>query len=462
MICQRVLRPGSKLATARALSQSTLAAELGVRGADQDHLYRAMDWLLERQQRIEDRLAARHLENGTLVLYDVSSSYFEGRSCPLAALGYSRDGRRGTLQVVYGLLCDPDGRPLAIEAFSGELHDDKTLLGQISKLRERFKLKTVIVVSDRGMATKANLEAMREADGVDWITALKAPQVHKLIKDGDLQLSLFDEANLAEIESDRFPDERLVVCRNPLVAAERARKRQELLQATERGLDEIRARVKAGTLQRAAEIGLAVGPALRRYRVKKHFQVEITDGSFSYQRRQAQIEAEAALDGFYVLRTSVPKPKLDAPEVVRSYKQLKWAERGFRTLKGPLEVRPIRHHLEDRVRAHLLVCMLAYYLEWHLRQAWAELTFRDECPPAAADPVAKARRSEQATRKAQRKRTSRGEIPHSFESVIAELGRRTRNTIVVGDSGATLQRLSEPNDTQARALELVATIPKHA
>ncbi|MGH2782971.1 MAG: IS1634 family transposase [Thermoleophilaceae bacterium] len=461
MICQRVLEPGSKLATARALSRSTLAAELAVQGADQDDLYRAMDWLLERQGRIEDRLAARHLAGGTLVLYDVSSSYFEGRTCPLAELGYSRDGKRGTLQITYGLLCDGDGRPIAIEVFAGSLHDDATLPAQIEKLKARFKLSEVIVVSDRGMATKANLEAMRAADGVAWITALKAPQVKKLVESGDLQLSLFDERDLAEITSAEFSGERLVVCRNPWVAKERSRKREDLLQATERGLAQIRERVEAETLRGAAAIGLAVGPALRRYRVGKHFEVEITDERFDFQRRRAQIEAEAALDGFYVLRTIVGEDELSSPAVVRSYKQLKQAERAFRTLKGPLEVRPIHHRLEHRVRAHLFACMLSYYLEWHLREAWAELTFKDECPPLAADPVAKASRSQAATRKAQRKRTSRDFIPHSFESLIAELGRRTRSTISLGE-GASFERLSEPNDVQARALELVEQIPKQA
>jgi hypothetical protein len=461
MICQRVLRPGSKLATARSLGQSTLASELGVEGADQDDLYRAMDWLGERQERIEDRLAARHLKDGTLVLYDLSSSYFEGRSCPLAELGYSRDGKRGTLQITYGLICDPEGCPVAIEVFAGSIHDDKTLPAQIEKLKQRFGLAEVIVVCDRGMATKANLEALRDAEGASWITALKAPQVKRLVREGDLQLSLFDEPSLAEISSEAFPGERLVVCRNPLVAEERSRKREDLLAATERGLEEIAERVKAGTLRGAAEIGLAVGPALKRYRVKKHFEVTITDATFTYERKQAQIESEAALDGIYVLRTSVPEGRLAAPDVVRSYKQLKWAERAFRTLKGPLEVRPIHHRLEDRVRTHLFICMLAYYLEWHLREIWAELTFRDECPPEQPDPVAKARRSGAAAEKARRKRTAGGAI-HSFESLIAELALRTRNTVRVGDSEATFERLSEPNAVQALALELVDSIPKQA
>src|SRR6516165_3858481 len=314
MICQRAICPASKLATVRALGQSTLADELGVADADEDDLYEAMDWLLERQERIEDRLARRHLKDGELVLYDVSSSYFEGRSCALARLGYSRDQKRGAPQIVYGLLCDKPGRPIAVEVFSGELHDDKTLPSQIEKLKQRFGLSRVVVVSDRGIVTKANLELLRE-QGTGWITALKAPQIGKLVKDGALQLSLFDQHNLAEIASQDYPGERLIVCRNPLVAADRARKRGELLQATERGLGEISQRVERGTLQGADQIGLAVGPALKRYRVKKHFEIKITDTTFSYKRKAEQINAEAALDGIYVLRTSVPDSELESGDV---------------------------------------------------------------------------------------------------------------------------------------------------
>ena len=319
MIIQQALRPGSKLQTVRALGQSTLGSELGVAGADEDDLYAALDWLLERQERIEERLARRHLGDGELLLYDVSSSYFEGRTCPLAKLGYSRDQRRGTPQIVYGLLCDRPGRPVAVEVFSGELHDDKTLPAQIRKLKTRFGLKSVIVVCDRGVVTKANLELLADGDGVGWITALKAPQIKRLVAGGALQLSLFDEHNLAEISAPQdYPSERLVVCRNPLVAADRARKREELLAATERGLDQIAARVQRGTLRGADQIGLAVGPALKRYRVKKHFEVEITDTSLSYRRKTEQIAAEAALDGFYVLRTSVSAETLPTAVVVRA------------------------------------------------------------------------------------------------------------------------------------------------
>jgi hypothetical protein len=457
MIVQRVMAPGSKLAMSRAFSQSTLASELGVEGASEDELYDALDWLLARQQRIERALARRHLRQGTLVLYDVSSSYFEGRSCRLAQLGYSRDRKPGTLQIVYGLLCAPDGCPLAVEVFEGSLHDDKTLPAQIETLKERFGLESVIVVSDRGMVTKANLELLPDTAGAAWITALKAPQVKRLVKEGDLQLSLFDQHNLAEIASDDYPEERLVVCRNPLVARDRARKREDLLQATERALSEIKARVEQGTLTGQAEIGLAVGAVWNRWRVRKHFEVEITDTGFTFQRKREQIAQEAALDGIYVLRTSLSAEALAAPDVVRAYKQLKEVERGFRTLKGPLELRPIHHRLEDRVKAHIFLCMLAYHLTWHLRRAWKPLLFDDEQPPQRPDPVAKASRSRSAERKAQTKRTASGEPCHSLQTLLPQLATRCRNTIRLPATGATFDQLTEPTPTHARALELIET-----
>jgi len=455
MIVQRLIGPGSKLAMSRTFSQSTLGDELGVADTDEDELYAALDWLLARQARIESALARRHLQEGTLVLYDVSSSYFEGHSCPLAQLGYSRDGRRGTPQIVYGLLCDRRGCPVAVEVFAGSLHDDKTLPTQLEKLRKRFRLASVIVVSDRGMVTKANLELLRAHGDAAWITALKAPQVKKLVKEGALQLSLFDEQDLAEIAADDYPGERLVVCRNPLVAAERARKRTDLLAATERALAEIQARVQQGTLAGEAAIGLAVGEVWNRWRVRKHFQVEISDSAFSFARKQEQIAAEAALDGIYVLRTSVAENELAAPDVVRAYKQLKEVERAFRTLKGPLELRPIHHRLEDRVKAHVFLCMLAYYLAWHLRQAWKPLLFDDEQQPAQPDPVAKAKRSAQAEQKARSKRTTNGERCHSLPTLLDELATRTRNTIRPHQSRASFDQLAKPTDTQARALALI-------
>jgi hypothetical protein len=461
MICQQLLAPGSKLACTRALGQSTLAEQLAVEGVDADELYSALDWLGERQERIEARLARRHLAEGAQVLYDVSSSYFEGRTCPLLALGYSRDGRRGMPQIIYGLLCDRAGRPVAIELFPGGVHDDKTLPAQIEKLRRRFGFTTLVLIVDRGMATKANLAALAADPGIGWITALKAPQLKKLVKEGSLQLSLFDEQSLGEITSGDYPGERLVVCRNPLVAAERARKRDDLLQATEAALAPIKERVDAGTLAGAAAIALAVGEVINKRKVKKHFQLEIADNRFAYARKQEQIEEEAALDGFYVLRTNLTEPALSAPDVVRSYKQLAHAERAFRTLKGPeLEIRPVRHRREDRVRAHAFLCLLAYYLEWHLRQAWAPLLFIDEQPPLAVDPVAKAERSPAAKRKASTQRTADGEVCHSFPSLLAELALIVRDTNRITDTDAVFTKTTNANPTQTRALTLLQLDPK--
>jgi Transposase DDE domain len=459
MICQRVLEPGSKLACARQLAQSTLAEELSVQGSDVDDLYAALDWLGERQSRVEDRLARRHLHEGELVLYDVSSSYFEGRTCPLAERGYSRDRRRGSLQIVYGLLCDREGRPVAVEVFAGSLHDDKTVPAQLEKLRERFGLTKLVLCLDRGMVTEANLEALR-TEGIAWITALKAPQVKKLARQQVLQPSLFDQLNLAEVSAEDYPGERLVVCRNPLVADDRRRRRDELLEATERELAPIRKRVQAGTLQGKAEIGLAVGAVANRYRVKKHFLFEIDDERFDYRRNQERIAEEAALDGIYVLRTSVPAKQLSGADVVRSYKQLAEVERAFRTLKSiELEIRPINHRHAQRVRAHVFLCMLAYYLEWHLRRAWAELTFEDEQPPPAGDPVAKAERSPEAKRKARQKSTAAGEPCHSFRTLLRELALITRTTNRITGTKATFLKVAKASGVQRRALELVEVDP---
>jgi DDE family transposase len=459
MVAQRLLEPGSKLACARGLGRSTLAEELDVAGADEDELYAALDWLGERQEGIERRLARRHLGAGELALYDLSSSYFEGRTCPLAALGYSRDGRRGTLQIVYGLVTNRVGKPVAVQVFDGNLHDHQTVPATLDTLKARFGLGELVLVCDRGMVTRANLDAIRQADGIEWLTALKAPQVKRLAHTGAFQPSLFDQQNLAEIASDEFPGERLVVCRNPLVAAERARKREALLAATEAELAPIRERVAAGRLTDAGAIGLAVGEVIKRHRVKKHFALEISDGHLHYQRKQEQIAEEAALDGIYMLRTSVAAERLDAPDVVRAYKQLKEVERDFRALKGPeLEIRPIHHRLEHRVRAHVFLCMLALYVEWHLRHAWRELTFADEQPPHRPDPVAKATRSTAAARKAATKTTTAGHPAHTLRDLLAELATQTRNTIRVADNPATFTKLTEPTPLQARALELANTI----
>jgi hypothetical protein len=461
MIVGRVIGPGSKLGMVRTLGQSTLAQECDVVGADEDDLYAAMDWLLERQDRIEDRLARRHLHDGEMVLYDVSSSYFEGRTCPLGKRGYSRDGKPGLPQIIYGLLCDTDGRPVAVEVFTGELHDDKTLPAQIVKLKDRFGLSRMVVVADRGMVTKANIELLKETDGVDWITALKAPTIKKLARCGIFQPSLFDEQNLGEItDVAEFPGERLIVCRNPLVGALRARKRSELLAATEIDLAAIAHRVSAGTLSGADLIGLATGPALKRYRMKKHFQTTITDTTFTYTRKTGEIAAEAALDGFYILRTGLTETALPTGDVVRAYKNLEQAERAFGSLKGPdLQIRPIHHHLPDRVRAHVLICMLAYYLTWHLKAAWTPLLFTDEHRPVSPDPVAKAVRSPAAQQKAQTKQTSTGQPAHSYHTLLTELATQTRNTTRLHGSPSTFQKLTQPTALQAEALDLAAHAP---
>jgi hypothetical protein len=464
MIAGRVLAPGSKLACTRQLHACTLGEELGVEGAVHDDLYAAMDWLSERQSAIEGRLARRHLKDGELALYDVSCSYFEGRSCPLARFGYDHgSGKRGRMQVEYGLLCDPDGRPVAIEAFEGSLKDDKTLPSQVEKLERRFGLRRVIVVTDRGIGTKANVTLLSETAEFGFITALKAPQVKQLVREGAVQLSMFDELGLAEISCEQlYPGQRLVVCRNPLVAADRARTRQELLAGTEQDLAQIKRRVEAGTPQGEAEIGLQVGAIWNRYKVKKHFQVNITNNTFTYERKHEQIAQEAALDGIYVIRSGRVDPEeLAAAGIVRAYKQLKEAEKGFAGIKGPLEVRPIHHRLEDRVRSHLLICMLAEYVRWHLRHAWAELLFQDEGPRSNTDPVAKATRSREATRKAGRRRSAQHEPCHTIQSLFDELENRTRNTIRVNGTEATFSKLSTPTELQARALALIdERVPK--
>jgi len=461
MILGRVICPGSKLSMVRTFGQSTLASELGVEGADEDDLYAAMDWLIGRQARIEDRLAARHLSDGEMVLYDVSSSYFEGRTCPLAKFGYSRDGQPGLPQIIYGLLCDKAGRPVCIEAFTGETHDDKTLPSQITKCKDRFGLSQVVVVADRGMVTKANIELLAQAGGVDWITALKAPTIKKLARTGVFQPSLFDQQNLGEItDPDEFPGERLIVCRNPLVGAQRARKREELLTATEQELAQIKARVDRGLLLGAAQIGLAVGPALKAHRMRKHFQIQITDMDFTYTRDTQGITEEAALDGFYILRTSLTQTEAPAGDVVRAYKNLEQAETAFGSLKGPdLRIRPIHHHLEDRVRAHVLICMLGYYLTWHLKAAWKPLLFTDENRPISPDPVAKAIRSPAAQLKAQTKRTSSGQPAHSYHTLLAELSTQTRNTVHLHGHTGTFEKLTQPTELQATALQLAQNAP---
>jgi hypothetical protein len=461
MICARLLAPGSKLATTRRWSQSTLAGTLGVADATEDELYGAMDWLLARQGRIEAGLAKRHLGSDGLVLYDLTSTYMEGSHCPLARYGHSRDGRPGTLQVEYGLVTDEHGRPVAVEVVPGDTADPATVPAVIEKLKGRFDLADVVLVGDRGMLTQARIEGLREA-GLGWISSLRAPAIAELARAGTLQLGLFDERGLAEITDPAYPGERLVVCRNPLLAAERARKRTELVSATSAKLAPIVARVEAGRLRGADRIGIAVGKVIDRYRVAKHFELDITDDHLVVTRRDEAIEAEAALDGIYVLRTSVSPQRLESQDVVRAYKRLSRVERAFRGFKAvDLQVRPIHHHTGDRVRAHIFLCLLAYYVQWHLERAWAPLLFRDEERPELDDPVAPAVRSDAALAKARTQRLPDGSPVHSFGTLLSELATLTRNRVVpVGaPDEAAFEITAIPTPLQARALSLLELTP---
>lgn len=461
MVVARVLAPASKLATARGLDATSLGATLGISGASEDELYAALDWLGERQERIERRLAARHLAAGGSVYVDLSSSVVTGRHNSLAAIGYSRDGKPGTLQIEYALLTDADGRPVAVSVVPGNTGDPATVPATLATLRERFGLASVVLVGDRGMLTSARIETLREA-GFGWLSALRGPAIAKLAADGALQLGLFDERDLAEIVHPDFPGERLVVCRNSALAAERARKRADLLAATEAALARIAARVEAGRLRGAARIGLAVGRVVDRHKMAKHVALEIADGRLTFARRDEAIAAEAALDGLYVLRTSVPAERLPAPDVVRAYKRLAQVERAFRTLKSPdLAIRPLHHWTPGRVRAHVFLCLLAYYLRWHLERAWAPLLFRDEAPPVPADPVAPARRSDTALVKASRHALPDGTPAHSFRTLLAELATLTRNTVVLpgAPDESAFDITATPTPLQARALALLGLSP---
>jgi len=458
MIVQRVIGPGSKLSATRRFGVSTLAQELDLGEVKEAELLCAMDWLLERQERIEKTLAHRHLSRDGFVLYDLSSSYVEGRCCPLAKLGYSRDGRKGTQQVNYGLICSPEGRPVAVHAFDGSTTDSKTLPDAVQSVTERFAIKDVVLVGDRGMITQAHAQTLKE-NGVGFISALKSAQIRTLVNAGDIQLSLFDESNLAEISSEKFDGERLIVCRNPAVAAERVRKRQELLAATEAELQKVKAMVDGprGSLRKAdaGEIGTRAGKTINKYKVAKHFELHIKNGAFSFERKQAQIEEEAALDGLYVIRTTCPPGQLSAQAAVRAYKQLKMAERAFRTMKDTLEIRPIHHHLEPRVRAHIFLCMLAYYVTFELAQRLTPILFTDQAPLAPSDPVAPARRSKAAKAKASSAATEDGHPASNLPDLLAELATIARNEIRIGEAENTFTRLTKPTPLQARALELL-------
>jgi len=472
MIVARVLDPRSKLATARSLNEETafssLGEVLGVSSASEDDLYAAMDWLLERQSAIERALAKRHLSEGTLVLYDLTSTYYEGRTCPLAKRGYSRDGKKSKLQIEFGLLCNADGCPVAVEVFEGNTSDPKTLSVQISKIRERFGLKRVVWVGDRGMLTEARIrDDLKPVEGLDWITALRAPAIRKLVEQGDFSPSLFDEQDLGEITSSLYPDERLIVCRNPLLAYERARKRRQLLEATEQELNKIVQATKRARrpLRGKATIGLRVGKVLNKFKVGKHFQIEITDPSFNYSRNEEKISQEAALDGIYVVRTSTPRKVLDTTQAVRAYKGLSVVERAFRSLKTvDHKVRPIHHRLADRVRAHVFLCVLAYYVEWHMKQDLASILFDDDDKMAAEakrrSPVTPAQRSDRAERKTQTKRTDDDRPVHSFRTLLQDLATITKNRVrFLGTDGTTTEMTTEilttPTPHQQHILDLL-------
>ena len=469
LIVSRVVRPGSKLSTAAWWPDTTLGADLGVAGASTDEVYAAMDWLADRQDKIEKQLAARHLgaevNPARMALFDLSSSWMEGRCCPLAARGYSRDGKKGKLQIEYGILTDPEGRPVAVRVFPGDTADPTAFVEALTVVRDTFGLQRIVMVGDRGMITSARIAALGDVDDdsdIGWITALRAPAIAKLARDdGPLQMSLFDTHDLAEIAHPDYPGERLIACRNPQLATERARKREDLLTATENLLDPIIARVAAGRLTGADEIGVALGRVINKYNVAKHFHHQITDTSLAIERRHEQITAEAALDGIYVLRTSVPADQLDAAGVVVGYKNLAHVERDFRIIKvDDLDLRPVHHRLEDRVKAHVLICMLACYLVWHLRKAWAPMTFTDEHPPNRDNPVAPAQRSATADAKARTQRDESGNPLRSFRGLLDHLATLSRNQVRFTAAGTDVPILTQATPDQHRAFHLIgAPIP---
>lgn len=471
MIVERLIGPCSKLATTRQWHSTTLAEELGVGDASEDDLYAAMDWLFERQERIEKKLAARHLDQGGIVLYDVSSSFYEGRTCPWAQFGHDRDGKTGLPIIVYGVMTDGRGCPVAVSVYAGNTGDSTTVGDQIEKLRERFELERVVLVGDRGMLTQPQIDKLKQHSGMGWITALTSTAIRSLVDQGALQLSLLDEKNLAEITSPEYPAERLMVCHNPVLEERRQHKREQLLEVTEKSLEKISLEVARRNKKpfKAAEIGIKVGKVLGRYKMSKHFECIIGDGSFTWSRRTESIAQQQMLDGIYVLRTSEPAERLSTEETVRSYKSLAEVERAFRCLKGiDLLVRPIRHRTENRVPAHIFLCVLAYYLEWHLRRAWAPLLFEDEERVELRkqrDPVLPAQPSASAQRKKLSHQTADGLPVHGFTDLLKELASRARVTYALKseqskDTGkTTFQQLTHPTPVQARALELLRTFP---
>lgn len=464
MIAARIVAPHTKLATTRWWHTSTLADELGVADASEDDLYAVMDWLLVRQDRIQKKLARRHLEEGGLVLYDLSSSWFEGTTCPLAKRGYSRDGRKGTLQVNYGVVTDRRGCPVGVSVHDGNTADPLTLMPEVERVKNDLGIGQMVIVGDRGMVSQKTIDELQGTGGMDWISALKSGAIRALVEGGQLQLDLFDERNLFEFAHPDYPNERLIACRNPQLARLRAHKREDLLQSTEALLEAIRARVEAGRLKGAETIGLAVGKVINRYKVAKHFRLDINDTAFSFVRNADKIATEAALDGLYVVRTSLAEEQMASDECVRSYKLLTNVERAFRTMKSvDLKVRPIHHRLEDRVRSHIFLCMLAYYVEFHMLEAWRELTFADEDQGAKADrdPVAPARRSASAQNKAVTRHLDDGTPVHSFRTLMEELSTIVANTCRVPGSTSDADNftiLTTPNTLQRRARELIDTI----
>jgi hypothetical protein len=464
MVAARIVSPQTKLATVRWWQGSTLAEELGVADAGEDDLYAAMDWLLGQQAAIETRLAKRHLSEGGLVLYDLSSSYVEGACCPLARRGYSRDGKKGTLQVNYGLMTNAQGCPVAIGVHAGNTADPVTLMPEVERVRAQFGLADMVLVGDRGLISHKAIGAFKEQGGIDWISALKTGTIRGLVEAGALQPDLFDERNLFELSHPEYPGERLIACRNPELGRRRAYKREDMLAVTEGELDAIAARVAAGRLRGADKIGLAVGKVIDRRKMAKHLILSITEDRFTYARDTAAIAREAALDGLYIIRTSLAAERMDAAQCVRSYKSLTRVERAFRAIKTvDLKVRPIHHRLADRVRAHIFLCMLAYYVEWHMREAWAELLFADEETEAkdTRDPVAPATRSDSAQAKIAARTTTSGYPVHSFQTLLANLATITRNTCRVpgqGLPGPTFDVLTTPTKLQEHALQLIHSI----
>jgi transposase len=464
MVAARILEPYSKLATTRAWHTTTLAEDCGVREAGEDDLYAAMDWLLARQSRIERKLAARHLDEQSLALYDLTSSYFEGVSCPLAKLGHSRDGKAGKLQVNYGLLTNRRGCPVSVSVYPGNTGDATTVLAQVHKIRDDFGICSIVLVGDRGMISQKQIDQIRQLEDIDWITALKTGDIRKLLEKEALQMGLFDERNLFELTDPEFPGERLVACRNPLLAKRRAHTRQSLIEATTREFEKVQRMVARGKLKGADEIGLRVGQVANKYSVAKHFELEIREGSFTFRLLSEKVAAEAALDGIYVIRTSLGPERLNTEDAVRSYKLLSHVERAFRSLKTvDLKVRPIFHHLETRVRAHIFLCMLAYYVQWHMLDAWRELLFSDEDQQAhlTRDPVAPAERSPSALHKAATRTLDDGTGVHSFRTLLNELSTIVRNVCrrkQSPDTEPSFTMVTTANAKQQRALDLLEAI----